>query len=135
MSGHTLLVCSVIAWAEVEKNPRFVKRSFFFCLRVSLDRACTSRNHFFSVCVSMDFHESWHGHNDCLFFTEVKQQWAMLVLGWVTASVHYSCLRWLCTRARGPKHFSAVFFLSLDFHELWQSVQVCSMKLSGNGLC
>ena len=31
------------------------------------------------------------GMGICLF-PEVKRQWATLVLGWVTASVHYSCL-------------------------------------------
>ena len=69
--------------------------------------------------------------NICLL-TEVKQQWAMLVLGWVTVwvldqlwdvsqleflcvtrlseiLVHYSCFRWLCARARGWKHLSALF--------------------------
>ena len=63
--------------------------------------------------------ELLHSHNDCLSFTEVvawpqslcfKQRWAMLELGWVTTSVHYSCFWWLCARARGPKHLSAVFF-------------------------
>ena len=45
---------------------------------------------------SPDFHELWHRVMSICLFTEVKQQWAKFVLGWVTASVLYSCLWWLC---------------------------------------
>ena len=42
--------------------------------------------------LSPDFHEVWcSGMSTCLI-TEVKQQWAALVLGWMTASEHYSFL-------------------------------------------
>ena len=46
-------------------------------LSASSSEAHDSRNHYFFL----DFHELWHGHNDCLSFTEVKRRWAMLVLG------------------------------------------------------
>ena len=45
-----------------------------------------SRDHFF---LSPDFHELWHSMMSICLFTEVKRQWATLVLEWVTASVHY----------------------------------------------
>ena len=50
-------------------------------LSVSLNRACASRNHFF---LSPDFHELWCSVMSICLLTEVKQQWATLVLGWVT---------------------------------------------------
>ena len=53
-----------------------LKPEIFF-LSASLDIARASKNHFF---LSLDFHGLWLGHNDCLSFTEVKQQW--------TSSVH-----------------------------------------------
>ena len=46
--------------------------------------------------LSLDFHELWQSVMSASLFTEVKQQWATLVLGWVTTSVHYSSLWWLC---------------------------------------
>ena len=43
--------------------------------------------------LSPDFHELWPRAMSISLFTEVKQQWATLVVGWVTgASVHYLCL-------------------------------------------
>ena len=42
--------------------------------------------------LSVDFHELWCDVMCTCLFTEIKQQWAMLVLGWVTTLVHYSCL-------------------------------------------
>ena len=42
--------------------------------------------------LSLDFHELWCSMISTCLITEVKQQWSMLVLGWMTASVHYSCL-------------------------------------------
>ena len=38
--------------------------------------------------LSLEFRELWHSVMSTCLFTEVKQQWAMLVLGWVIASVH-----------------------------------------------
>ena len=34
--------------------------------------------------VSPDFHQLWSSERSTCLFTEVKQQWATLVLGWVT---------------------------------------------------
>ena len=50
-----------------------------------------SGNHFFSTFFlsPLDFHVLWHSVMSISLFTEVKRQWAMLVLGWLTASVHY----------------------------------------------
>ena len=46
--------------------------------------------------LSPDFHELWHSMMSTCLFTEVKWQWAMFsTAGWLTASVHYSCLGWL----------------------------------------
>ena len=39
------------------------------------------------VLLASDFHELWHRVMTISLLTEVKQQWAMLVLGWVTLSV------------------------------------------------
>ena len=58
---------------------------------VSSSEAHNSRNHFF-IFLSLDFHELWHSVMNMCLFTEVKQQWATLVLGWVTASGHWLCL-------------------------------------------
>ena len=41
---------------------------------------------------SSDFHENWCSEISTCLFTEGKQLWAMLVLGWVTVSVHYLSL-------------------------------------------
>ena len=60
-------------------------------LSVISSEAQASRDRLFFL--SPDFHELWHGnndcllqklwhgHNDCLPFTEVRRQWATLVLG------------------------------------------------------
>ena len=37
-------------------------------------------------------HELWHSVTIICLFAEVKQQWAMLIRGWVTTSVHYARL-------------------------------------------
>ena len=47
---------------------------------------------FLFIFLSPEFHELWHSGMTTSLITEVKQQWATLVLGWVTASVHHSCL-------------------------------------------
>ena len=60
-----------------------------YLLSASSSEAHTSRNHLF---LSRDFHELWHSLMSICLFTEVKWQWATLVLGWVTALVHYLCL-------------------------------------------
>ena len=53
------------------------------------------------VLLALDFHELWHRVMTVSLLTEVKQQWAMLVLGWVTISVRdqlwdVSKLEFLC---------------------------------------
>ena len=53
------------------------------------------------VLLASDFHELWHRVRSISLLTEVKQQWAMLVLGWVTVSVRdqlwdVSKLEFLC---------------------------------------
>ena len=40
--------------------------------------------------LSPDFHEWCHSMMSVCLLAEVMQQWATLVLGWVTASVHYT---------------------------------------------
>ena len=47
---------------------------------------------FYFFFLSTDFHELWRSVMSACLLTEVKQQWAMLVLGCVIASVHYSFL-------------------------------------------
>ena len=61
-------------------------------ISVTSSEARASRNHFFCLFFfwSPDFHELLHSMMS--LFTEVKRQCAPLVLGWVTALVHYSCL-------------------------------------------
>ena len=66
---------------------------------------------FYFAFFSLDFHELWRSMMSICLFTEVKQQWATLVLGWVTASVHYSCLWWLFALASRPKCLSALLTL------------------------
>ena len=61
-------------------------------LSVSSSETRTCRDHFFHFFLSPNFHELWHSVMSICLFTEVKRQWATSVLGWVTASVHYSCL-------------------------------------------
>ena len=58
-------------------------------LSVSSSEAHASRDHFF---LSPDFHELRRSLMSICLFIKVKQQWATLVLGWVTAPVHYLCL-------------------------------------------
>ena len=73
----------------------------FICdifLSTSSSEARTSGDHFFYLSffffffLSPDFHELWYSGMSTCHITEVKKQWAMLVLGCITASVHYSCL-------------------------------------------
>ena len=54
----------------------------------SSSEACASRDH--SLYLFFFFLQTFK-ISICLF-TEVKRQWAKLVLGWITASVHCSCL-------------------------------------------
>ena len=54
---------------------------------MSLVRALASQNHFFFFFLSSDFYESWCSMMSICLLNEVKQQWAMFVLGWVTVSV------------------------------------------------
>ena len=70
-----------------------VKTFMLVFLSTSSSKARTFRDHFsvFSF-LSPNFHELWPGVMTISLFTEVKQRWATLVLGWVTASVHYLCL-------------------------------------------
>ena len=42
--------------------------------------------------LSPDFHELWWSEMSTGLITEVKRQWAALVLGWVTTTVYYLCL-------------------------------------------
>ena len=51
---------------------------------MSLGRAYISRNKFF---LSPNFHQLWHSVMSICLLTEVKRQWATLVLGSVTVSV------------------------------------------------
>ena len=53
-------------------------------LSASSGEARTSRDDFFS---SLDFHELWYSVMTICLFTEAMQQWATLVLGWVTVRV------------------------------------------------
>ena len=60
-------------------------------LSASCSKAHASRDHFFSFFLfrfflSPDFNELWHSVMSTCLITEVKQQWAAIVLGWVTAS-------------------------------------------------
>ena len=50
---------------------------------LTIFKARASTDHFF-VCVSLDFHQLWRSVMSICLLTEVKQQWVMLVLGWVT---------------------------------------------------
>ena len=56
-------------------------------LSASSSKAHASREHFlnfFCFFLSLCLHELWHRVMSTHLITEVKQQWAMLVLGWVT---------------------------------------------------
>ena len=56
--------------------------------------ACASRNHFF---LSPDFHHLWDSVMSICLLTEVKGQWATLVLEWVTDQLwDVSELEFLC---------------------------------------
>ena len=75
---------------------------FFFCLRTYV---LLAYSHTY-VLLASDFHELWHKVMTISLLTEVKQQWSMLLLGWVTVSVwnqlwDVSKLEFLCvTRFR-----------------------------------
>ena len=64
--------------------------------------------------LSPDFHELWRSVMSICLFTEVKQQCTTLVLGWVTTSVHYLCLWWLCSRASRTKPLLAMFISRIE---------------------
>ena len=52
--------------------------------------------------------------NTCLI-TEVKQQWALtVILGWVTVSVHCSCLDGFAVHTSRPKHLSGLFCFNIS---------------------
>ena len=61
-------------------------------LSVRSSEARTSEEPNFIFFLSLDFHELWRSVMSICLITEAEQQWALLVLGWVTISVHYSCL-------------------------------------------
>ena len=66
---------------------------FVMFLSVTSSKACASRNLFFFFSFfSPDFHEFRRSMMSICLYTEVKLQWATLLLGWVAASVHYLCL-------------------------------------------
>ena len=54
---------------------------FCYFISMSSSEAHTSR----------DFHELRRTVRSTCIITEIMQQWAKLVLEWVTASVHYLC--------------------------------------------
>ena len=54
-------------------------------LSVSSSEACASRDHSFrGFFLSPDFHELWRSVISICLLTEVKRQWATLVVVWVT---------------------------------------------------
>ena len=63
----------------------------FFFVSVTYSETYTFTDHFFLdflgffFLLSPDFHELWRSMTSTRLITEVKQQWATLVLGWVTA--------------------------------------------------
>ena len=63
-------------------------------LNESTSDARTSLDHFFQgffFFLSLDLHELWRSLMSICLFTLALRQWATLVVGWVTAWVHYSC--------------------------------------------
>ena len=69
------------------------EQNYIMLFTMCSSKARASRNHFYSfIFLSTDFHELWCSVVSICLFTEVKRQWATLVLGWVTASVHYYSL-------------------------------------------
>ena len=63
-------------------------------LIMSYSEARASTGHIFREGggLPLDFHDLWHSMMSKSLFTEIKQQRATLVLGWLTTSVHYLCL-------------------------------------------
>ena len=47
------------------------------------------------VLLASDIHDLWHRVMTICLLTEVKQQWSMLILGWVTVSVWDQLLEFL----------------------------------------
>ena len=88
-------IASNIVVLEMPKIGQLVVILLF--LSTSFSAARTFRDHFY---------ESWHSVRRICLFTEVKQQWATLVLRWVTEFYTSSgmCLSWN-------------FSLSPDFHK------------------
>ena len=72
-----------------------VQASLMLSLGANSSEAPASRDHYFLVFffffLAPDCHELWCSVMSTCLIPEVKQQWANLVLGWVTTSVHYSC--------------------------------------------
>ena len=63
-------------------------------LSASSTEARASRVHFFFVFIFLCLWTFMHcGIMSIFLFTEVNWQWAKLVLGWVTAAEHCSCLK------------------------------------------
>ena len=79
---------------QIEDNKKPVNTKQF--LSSSSSKAHVFRDHFiFNLKIffgSLDFHELWNSLMRICLITDVKWQWVMLVLGWVTVSVHYSCV-------------------------------------------
>ena len=91
--GRICLNCILIFWCPIENICSICSIcSLFF--NVSSNEARPSGNHFF---LSSYFHDCWRSMMSVCLFTEVKRHWAKLVLGCVTALLHYCSLRWLCS--------------------------------------
>ena len=81
-------------------------------------RACASTVHFFFVSGQIDNTSGFWISLSCtpinaLSFTGLiyKQHWKTCMS--THFLVHYSCLWWLCARARGPKHLLTLFYLNV----------------------
>ena len=73
---------------------------YIIVLSASSSKALVSIDHSFS---HLDFHKFWHSMTSSHVITEVKQQWARLVLRWVTVWM-YSLMN---------------LFLSLNSYKIW----------------
>ena len=87
----------------------------FIFLSTSSSEAMLLGITFFSYFfLSRNFHGLWRSVMSICLPIEVKQQWAMLVLGWVAASVHYCVSDGFAASASGPKSLSAMLFYKLS---------------------
>ena len=77
---------------------------------------------FFLNFWSPDFYELWHSVMSTWLITEVKQQWATLVVGRVTDSVHYSCLWLLAAYTSRSKPLSALLIVWYSHYVLSQAI-------------